>query len=126
MSEQAKFISGDGVEHEVSVDSPAFELMSKDGSFTRVYTEADAVAQLGGNDAETAGGRDGESHEADTATEGLGAPQTGGEALSDLSRAALVAKAKGLGVKASGKSPAIIAAIEAKQAELAGAEKDTK
>lgn len=35
-AQQAKFISGDGVEHEVPVESYAFEIMSKDGSFRRL------------------------------------------------------------------------------------------
>jgi hypothetical protein len=40
MSKTAKFISGDGVEHEVSVESVAFELMSKDGAFERIDENA--------------------------------------------------------------------------------------
>jgi hypothetical protein len=40
MSNTAKFISGDGVEHEVNADSVAFGLMSKDGSFQRVAESA--------------------------------------------------------------------------------------
>lgn len=36
MTELARFISGDGVEHEVEVGSPAFDLMAKTGSFKRL------------------------------------------------------------------------------------------
>jgi hypothetical protein len=43
MSKTAKFISGDGVEHEVSVESVAFELMSKDGAFKRLDTKSEPV-----------------------------------------------------------------------------------
>lgn len=73
MSNLAKFISGDGVEHEVEVGSPAFEHMTKDGSFKRldapaeesateisetseevVYTEEQAIAQNNGVDESSA------------------------------------------------------------------------
>lgn len=73
MSNLAKFISGDGVEHEVEVGSPAFEHMTKDGSFKRldapaeesateitetseevVYSEAEAIEQNDGVDESSA------------------------------------------------------------------------
>lgn len=44
MSSLAKFITGDGVEHEVAVGSPAYDHMVKDGSFQRVITETEAAA----------------------------------------------------------------------------------
>lgn len=40
---QAKFISGDGVEHTCQTDSVAYRLMAKDGSF--VLAELDGVRQ---------------------------------------------------------------------------------
>lgn len=40
-----KFISGDGVEHEVEETSPAADHMRTSG-FQRIYSEAEAAAQL--------------------------------------------------------------------------------
>lgn len=109
MAEQAKFISGDGVEHEVDVNSPAFQIMSKDGSFTRVddwHTERDNLPAEEPERSISDEGAEGDL-ESDEIAE-----------LATLSRPELVAKAKELGVKASGKNPELIAAIEAKIVEL--------
>lgn len=46
MSDEATFISGDGVEHRVRRDSVAFEMMSKDGAFKRLYSDEEALALL--------------------------------------------------------------------------------
>ena len=46
MSQTAKFLRSDGVEMITEVGSPSFEMMARDGSFQRVYTEADSLAQL--------------------------------------------------------------------------------
>ena len=52
MTQIAKFLRADGIEMSAAVGSPSFDLMEKDGSFMRVYTEADSIAQLGESEAE--------------------------------------------------------------------------
>lgn len=46
MSNIAKFLRADGVEMVTVVGSPSFDLMVKDGSFTRVYSHADSLRHL--------------------------------------------------------------------------------
>ncbi len=99
MSEIAKFVSSDGVEHTVEVDSVAFGVMTKDGSFTRVYSEAEAAEQNPGSDAAAP------------------APPT---------RAELAERAKELGVPVKGKNAELLAAIEEAEAAKAKAETETE
>lgn len=53
MTHIAKFLRADGIEMSAAVGSPSFDLMEKDGSFMRVYTEAESIAQLGESERES-------------------------------------------------------------------------
>lgn len=99
-TEHAQFISGDGVQHDVPVDSYAYELMSKDGSFKRV----DGPTAVETGSLEEPSGR----------LLGAGEPQH--TPIAELKRPQLVEKAKELGIefKPNTKNVDLVAAIEAK------------
>lgn len=100
MSEtHAKFVSGDGVPHEVAVDSPAFELMSKNGSFRRVDSfETETSGES------TQAGETGTADESGPTDAGPAADQPEAETeqakadLKRLNKAQLVAEAERIGV----------------------------
>src|SRR5688572_19469434 len=94
------FTSGDGQRFVVNEGSAAYDRMLEEGSFVPDEPIKPAGRMLGAG----------------------ATTDDAAEDLRKLSRPALVAKAKAVGVKASGKSPAIIAAIEAKLAEDAAGE----